>query len=168
MSDKDQLLPTGQEPFFPEGSVIMLVIHLGVGIFFVMAYFLFYSNIETIKMMILGYYTLFNVFFLFFYHSQLRVRRIYLIWMVIAIIQLVLYFININNLMWSKWAFNNVLSTLAGLPIVLVLYQAFRRMALQREGKDLIIGIRTLYRPTGWDFAGTVFIPLIVLLICFF
>lgn len=167
MTDEKELLPE-KEPFFPAGSGIMLVAHFGIGLFFIMAYFVLYSNIETIKMMILVYYTLFSTFFLFFYHQQLRVRRIFLIWCFIAVLQLVFYFININILMWGKWAFGNVLSTLAGLPVALALYQAFRRMALQKEGKDLVIGIRTLYKPTKWDIAATIVIPMVTLLVCLF
>lgn len=166
--NQNQLLPANDEPFFPKGSVIVLAIHLGVSLFFLVSYFLFPSNIETIKMMILGYYTLFSVFFLFFYHQQLRVRRIYLLWVLIAVIQLAFYFINAGNLSWSKWAFHNVLSTLAGLPAVLALYQSFRRMSLQRENKDLVIGIRTMYKPTKWDIAATIIIPLVALLVCMF
>jgi hypothetical protein len=168
MANTNQLLPGDKEEFFPKGSGIMLVVHMGIGLFFIMSYFLLYSNIETIKMMILGYYTLFNIFFLFFYHAQLRVRRIFLIWIGIAVIQLFFYFINVHNLMWAKWPFRNVLSTLAGLPVVLALYNVFRRMALQRTGKDLVVGIRTLYKPTAWDFAATVGIPVIVLLLTLF
>jgi hypothetical protein len=165
MAAKQQLLPA-KEPFFPEGSGIMLVVHVGIGLFFIIGYFLFYSNIETIKMMIIGYYTLFNVFFLFFYYRQLRVRRIYLVWVVIALIQLVFYFINVNNQSWSKWSVSNVLTTLTGLPVVLALYQAFRRMSLQRENKDLVIGIRSQFKPSTWDIAATILIPLIALILC--
>ena len=168
MANSNQFLPTDKEEFFPKGSGIMLVVHVGMGLFFIMAYFLLYSNIETIKMLILGYYTLLNIFFLLFYHQQLRVRRIFIIWVFIAIVQLFFYFINIHNLMWGKWSFRNVLSTLTGLPVVLVLYNAFRRTALQRTGKDLVVGIRTLYKPTAWDFAATVGIPVIVLLLTLF
>ena len=165
MTDDSKLLPDN-ESFFPKGSVIMLVAHFGIGIFFIVTYFLLYANIETFKMLILFYYTIFSTLFLFFYHEQLRVRRIFLIWVVIAIIQLFFYFINVNNQNWSKWSFGNVLCTLAALPVVLALYQAFRRMSLQREGKDLVIGFRTMYKPTKWDIAATIIIPIIAILVC--
>lgn len=165
MANTDQILPKQDEDFFPKGSGIMLVVHFGIGLFFIMGYFLLYSNIETIKMLILWYYTLFNVFFLFFYHEQLRVRRIFIIWIVIAIVQLFFYFINIHDSTWIKWSFRNVLSPLAGLPVILVLYQSLRRTAIERTGKDLVIGVRTVYQPTIWDKIATLGIPIVVLLL---
>lgn len=165
MSDPNKTLPDKQL-FFPEGSLIVLIAHLGVGIFFIVACLAFPGNIETIKMLILGYYTLFSTFFLFFYHEQLRIRRIFLVWCVVGFIQLIFYFFNVRDLAWNKWAFDNVLRTLAGLPVALALYNSFRRMSVQREGKELVVGIRTLSKPTGWDFAATLIIPLVVLIVC--
>ena len=166
MTDQKKIFPD-KEPFFPEGSGIIFAAHFGVGLFFIMVYFVLSNYIETFKMLILGYYTLFSTFFLFFYHKHLRVRRIFLLWCFIGILQLAFYFININNLMWGKWAFGNVLSTLAGLPVALALYQSFRRMAL-KDGKDLVIGFRTVYKPTKWDIAASIVIPVVALLVCLF
>ncbi|RKR81908.1 hypothetical protein BDD43_2070 [Mucilaginibacter gracilis] len=167
MTNQQKLLPD-KEPVLPKDSMIILVVHLGMGLFFVMAYFLLYSNIETFKMLILGYYTLFSVFFLFFYQEQLRVKRVFWLWCAIGFLQLVVYFINANSLMWGKWSFGNVLTALCGLPVVLALYHSFRRMSLQREGKELVIGIRKMYKPTKWDIAATITIPLVALLVCLF
>jgi hypothetical protein len=167
MTDHNELLPK-KESFFPDGSGIMLVAHVGIGIFFVIMYFLLHSNIETFKMMILVYYTLFSMFFLFFYYKQLRVRRIYYIWLTIAVMQLVFYFINAHDTNWSKWSFHNVLDSLTGLPLVLILYAIFRRESLKQEGKDLVIGVRQLSEATNWDKAATIGIPLVALLICLF
>jgi len=167
MTANNKLIPA-KEPFFPEGSGIVLVAHVGVSIFFLIAYFLFYSNIETIKMMILGYYTLFNTFFLFFYYRQLRVKRIYIIWCIIAVLQFVIYVVNANSLLFGKWSFHNVLDSLTGLPMVLILYAIFRRESLKQEGKDLVIGIRASSEPSRWDKVATIGIPLVALLICLF
>lgn len=166
-NEQEPLIPEN-ERFFPEGSLIPLVVHVGIGLFFIIVYFLFYSNIETIKMMILGYYTLYSTFFIFFYYKQLRVRRIYTIWVLIAVLQLVFYFFNIHNMQWGKWSFNNVLSTMCGLPVVLVMYQSFQRMSLQQNRRYLFIGIRTEVKASKWDIAATVVIPLVALLICLF
>jgi len=168
MANTDQLLPESKEPFFPKGSAILLAAHVGVNIFFLVMYFLLHSNIETFKILMLVYYTLFSMFFLFFYHNHLRVRRIFIIWCVIGALQLIFYLINASNNLWQKWSFNNVLVTLTGLPIVLLLYYILRRESLKHDNKELVVGVRTLSDSTRLDIAATIGIPLVVLLVCWF
>jgi len=168
MPDKTDLIPGETKPFFPEGSTTMLTVHIGMGLFFIMGYFLLSTNIETIKSIILFYYLAFNVSFLFFYYQHLQIRRVFITWLIIAFIQMFFYIINMRSELWAKWSVHNVLSTLVGLPVVLVLYQWFRRNSLQREHKELTIGVSGKHVMSRWDKAATYVIPIVTILLCLF
>lgn len=118
-------------------SVIIPAIHLTIGLFFIMTYRRSLLEIETYKKLLSSYYFMTTFLLPIMYYRQLRDFKIYTIWIVVAIIQVVAYYLTRDNYDFRTFRGTSV-DPLKAMLVMLMAFQVIRQLSLAWTKKEFI------------------------------
>lgn len=128
---------------------LVVSIHLLVGLIFWTIYNLDWTSGTNIKQWISGYYFLMPFALVGLFFRNLRNFKFYLIWIVVGLIQLLIY-ISVKDNADFQFARGTAFSGLKALLPTLLVFQVFRLSFFSLRGQEMIVTMRK-ERMTMWE-----------------
>jgi hypothetical protein len=122
-------------------AIMIPTLHICVGLFFYWTYQRQRFEIETFRTMVSAYYFMATFLLLIGYYRQLRDLRIFIIWSIIALAQLLGYYMTKDITSFKVFRGTSV-DNLKSLIIMLIIFQVCRQISLALTKDEFIVTFR--------------------------
>ena len=117
-------------------------LYIGIGLLLFLAYKFGILSQDTINSGLLGFGLMGSLLLYGFYYKRLRYLKVNLIWILISLIQVLIYSISVKNTDFNDAIGGTFLNSLFYLPLMLVIFQTLRLIYKLIFRYEIIINLR--------------------------